>query len=202
MSQKKEIERLIASASEGKIGVVQHLLDVGIDVDAQDRNGNRAINLACVNGHIEIVKLLIDKGAEINTSDEIGRNPMIAATEGNHVDIIEYLLSQGADVDGRGEGGRTPLMECANSYSPQAAKILIKSGTNINARSENGSTALHEAIFSACEDYMEPEENELIPLLIESGADTQQEDNEGISPLDLAEQYSEEIDYRDILSKS
>jgi ankyrin repeat protein len=201
MSEVKQIERLVQSARDGALDAVLQLLDSGIPVDAQDRNGNRAINQAAKAGQREVLRLLIERGANLNEPDGVGRTPLIACAEGDHVELAEMLHTAGANIERTGEGGRTALMECANSSSARVTKFLIERGANVNARREDGCTALHEAVFCACEDYQEPAENEIIPLLLAAGADIHLVGSDGLTPLGLAERYREEneIDYTDLL---
>jgi len=202
MSQIKDIERIIRAASERQLDTVRRFIDGGIGVDAEDRHGNRAINLAAKNGHLDVVQFLVGRGAQLNKPDGMGRTPLLAAAEGDHDRIIDYLVSVGADINGRGEAGRTALMEASNLDSVAAARRLLELGADVNAKTETGATALHEAAYRACEEYAEPNENEMIPLLLGAGGDAHARDTEGVTPLDLAGQYADEIDYGPVLRGS
>jgi serine/threonine-protein phosphatase 6 regulatory ankyrin repeat subunit B len=202
MSDSKDIQRMLTAASKGAVDAVRHFLESGVAVDAQDRHGNRAINHAAKAGHVDVVRLLLDHGANVNEPDGTGRTPLIACAEGDHTPLVELLLEAGADINGVGEDGRTALMECANSSSKSVAKRLLELGANVNAKRDDGSTALHEAIFCACEGYEQPDENDIIPLLLAAGADATLPDSEGLTPLALAQQYADEIDYTQLLTRS
>lgn len=202
MSRTKVVEQMLRAARSGDLSAVRIALDSGVDADSEDRHGNRAINIAAKAGNFEIVKLLIQRGANVNQADSIGRTPLIACAESDNVEMANLLLNSGADVNLTGDGGRTALMECANSSAFCVAKRLIELGANVNMIRDDGSTALHEAVFSACEDYQPPSENRIIPLLIESGADPSLPDHAGLTPRDLAEQYTDEINYVPLLNQT
>jgi ankyrin repeat protein len=202
MSLANDIKRMFRAAQEGNLDVVRRFLDEGIGADIQDQHGNGAINLAARFGHAAIVRLLIDRGANINQVDRIGRTPLIACAETDNVEILEILAKSGVEINGVGEGGRTALMECANSSSVNVAKRLIELGANVNAVSDDDSSSLHEAVYCACEEYETPDENQIIPLLLASGANVDLPDKTGLTPRALAKQYSDEIDYSTLLSQS
>lgn len=86
--------------------VVQHLIDLGVDVNAKDRFGwtplhyaarkkspaaDPSLSTACV-------KLLIDAGAEVNAKDKDGVTPMhrIVFESPWNLEMIEVLLAAGA----------------------------------------------------------------------------------------------------------
>ncbi len=200
MSRTKHTRRMIRAAATGQSAAVRNLVEGGMEVDAQDRHGNRAITLAAQAGHLEVVRLLVEYGAEINEADGLGRSPLMAAAQGDHMEVLVFLVAAGADVNAGGGEGRTALMECASSDAVDAARRLLELGADVNQPSQSGVTALHEAVFSACEDYQEPADNEMVPLLVDAGADLHAADADGVTPLELARQYVDEIDYTELLT--
>jgi ankyrin repeat protein len=105
MSESKDIHRMLTAASEGA-------------VDAQDRQGNRAINQAAKAGHVDVVMLLLDHGANVNEPDGMGRTPLIACAEGDHTQLVELLLEAGADAMLPDSSGLTPLA-LAHQYADE-----------------------------------------------------------------------------------
>jgi ankyrin repeat protein len=73
-------------------------------------------------------------------------------------------------------------IEILNNNSFLNAKKYIKSGADLDEANENGESVLACAIRSRCDD-------DLIMLLIESGADITDFDNEGVSIFDMAITY-------------
>eukprot|EP00124_Ichthyophonus_hoferi_P001870 Ihof_evm10s110 gene=Ihof_evmTU10s110 len=52
------------------------LLDMGLDVNAQNEHGNTPLHYAVLWGHLDIAKLLIGQGAEIGRLNKYGESPM------------------------------------------------------------------------------------------------------------------------------
>src|SRR5262249_58244966 len=67
----------------------------------------------------------------------------------------------------------------AESEAPAAGTRLIEAGVDVNAVSERGQTALQGAVYRAA--------NDIIRLLVASGARTDLEDELARTPLQLAE---------------
>jgi len=64
-----------------------------------------------------------------------------------------------------------------------AAKVYIKNNADLNEESESGESVLANALRHRCD-------NDLLELLIESGADLFDFDNEGVSIFDMAITYN------------
>jgi len=81
----------IVAVSEGKTGVVEVLLESGVDIDIQGEDGNTGLMLASKNGHEDIVGLLLDHGAKMGMKNEAGKTALTLAIEADHEDIVEKL---------------------------------------------------------------------------------------------------------------
>lgn len=73
-------------------------------------------------------------------------------------------------------------IEILNSDNYIGAKKYIKEGADLNAENDNGESVLAHALRYRCD-------NDLVMLLIESGADIFDFDNEGVSIFDMAITY-------------
>jgi ankyrin repeat protein len=94
--------------------------------------------------------------------------------------ISEVLLAWGLRIDGGTPGDRTPLQGFAHHAAHKAVAWLIAHGADVNARGPGGRTAAH----LAAERNTGPR---TLALLVEGGADLAARDEDGHSPLDLAE---------------
>lgn len=63
-----------APAANNDLKAMKKLLANGLDVNAQDKNGDTAITYALEYGHIEMAELLIANGAKLDIPDREGRS--------------------------------------------------------------------------------------------------------------------------------
>lgn len=97
----------------------------------------------------------------------------------DHIKVAKLLLKHGANVNAKDYYGFTPLHR-ATSGNPQLeiAKLLIEAGADVNSRNRMGLVPLHQALM--CKEF------ESCKLLLDSGADPECCDNDGLSVLQLS----------------
>jgi len=125
---------------------------------------------------------LIDGGFNVNESDRDGR-PILTHAVLSHtpdVKLIEFLLISGADVDWQDTEGWTPLHYASQANNTDLVQLLIKHKAQIDADDLFGNTPLYKAVFH-CRG-----KDDVIRLLIDSGADPDKKNKHGVSPRDLA----------------
>ncbi len=62
---------LIRAAYLEEISMISYLLDQGIDINIQDRDGYNALLIASLYGHENVVSYLIERGADISRSNNV-----------------------------------------------------------------------------------------------------------------------------------
>jgi ankyrin repeat protein len=91
----------------GRNRVVEFLIARGIDLSAQDHNGQTSLHHAVIGAQLETVKLLLKNGAPLETKNTYGGTPLGQAlwsaingdSSYDYLPIIEELLSAGALVE-------------------------------------------------------------------------------------------------------
>ncbi|EAY12469.1 ankyrin repeat protein, putative [Trichomonas vaginalis G3] len=92
--------------------------------------------------------------------------------------LTNFLLEKGANINASNGNGYTCLHTCAKYNSIETAKLLLNRNCDPN-KAVRGFTTLH-----LCAEYGS-ENNEMIKLLIDNGADPNKKDNDGESPLHI-----------------
>ncbi|MDO8388927.1 MAG: ankyrin repeat domain-containing protein [Actinomycetota bacterium] len=106
------------AAMRGDLEEVQRLLEVGSEVDGQDRRGFTPLHFAAQASHV--AEKLLAAGASTNVRDAYGNTALWTATFNSrgHGDLINMLLAHGADPDSLNNSGASPrsLAETIGNY--------------------------------------------------------------------------------------
>ncbi len=138
---------LMYAASQGRLDIVQWLLDHGADVNLQNIDGQTALVHAILKNHEYIVRLLLQHGADINLQDDQGTTPCIAAAFKGNKNVVQSLLDQRVNINTQDYHGRTALMNAVLYKHEDIAHLLISSGANLNAQYKDGTTVLPLAVL-------------------------------------------------------
>jgi ankyrin repeat protein len=127
----------------------------------------------------DTVKEWIAKNSK-DTIDKDKRTLLIHSVIAKNYILTEWLLKYGCDPNIIDQLGWSPLHYAAQNYSVLIGKLLIQYGANLEIKDKYGNTPLWRAVFSS------QGNGDFITLLIEYGADINNVNNSGISPVKLA----------------
>lgn len=115
------------------------LLGAGAHPDLPNAHRIAPLHLAVSNGDADMVRLLLEAGADPDLSDGGGETPLFRAARHAHAAIAALLLEHGADVDAREPAySQTALHVAARSGSLATARLLLEHGAGVNARTRAG----------------------------------------------------------------
>ena len=162
---------LLAAAGSTVIGIpeqqlvntVRFLLDRGVDVNTQSKEGWTALLLAIINERTSMAEFLLERGADINAKCICSgflnggwSALMMSVTEGLNK-IVDILLTKGAHVNEINNDGKTALMIAVGSFSDaniKTVQALLDSGAHVNAKDNKGRTALSIARRQGHSDFV------------------------------------------------
>jgi ankyrin repeat protein len=141
-----------------------------------------ALDYAARYGNIETAKLILAKAVSLGVKDEVISGALHWAVISDQVVMAKYLLDEGAKIEGTdGLAGYTPLMETSLL---EMVELLVSRGANVNAKNKFNYTPLHKAVFSFIEDKRKEKDCEkILNLLLEKGANPDNQDGNGNTPL-------------------
>ncbi len=177
--------------------VLNVLIDQGLDIKDKTNRGETLLMVAAANNTSpEIVKFIINKGLEVKEEDRWGWTTLMhaLAENENSKEIVEILIDYGAEVERTtGEiGSQRNILGFAAQHNnvPEVIEYLIQNidennlEAEINKQDSSGRTPLITAAYYNNED--------IIPVLLEYGADDSIEDYDGYTAEDYLEEEDEE----------
>lgn len=160
------------AVSKNRISAVRKMLDIGANINAQDKSGKTPLALAVGSEDEEITRTLLDRGADIVYE---GCSALEEAISFQLSKLFPVLMEYGPDINAPGTDGFTPLMRAMQYGHSEAAQTLLESGADPKALNREKQNAL---FFISRE--MEPG---IVQKLVDGGADPNQVDNNGRTPL-------------------
>ncbi len=128
------------AAANGKLEIVNLLIELGAPVNETVIRGETALHRAARRAQTDVMKSLIENGAKVNARTVEGATPLHYAAKcgcrmGRH---IQLLIEHKADREARTKKGQTPLHWAAEWSASTAVLALCSNGVNINVVDNNG----------------------------------------------------------------
>ena len=79
------------------IEIFQKVLESGIDINYQNKDGRTLLMAAAMHGVIELVQIYIDYGADLNVQDNDGQTALMLASLNDELEVVQLLLDNGAN---------------------------------------------------------------------------------------------------------
>jgi len=153
---------LTEAAKLGDVDLVRMLLDAHADPNSPNQDNQTALMIASSIGSLPVAQLLIRHGANVNAVESFrGQTALMWAAGQDHPEIVELLLSHHADVRPRAKYDDWPRQ--------------MTSEPRAQFRQTGGLTALLYATRSGC--------YRCAVAIVKAGADINQPNPEGITPL-------------------
>jgi hypothetical protein len=139
---KTKNEFLFTASNYGHKEIVAFLLEKGIDVNQQDKNGEFALMWASYKGLKEIVQMLLqDKNIEINQEAKDGATALMMASQKGRKDIVEMLLQDKRieiNQQDKWEGNTALMLASERGHKEIVHMLLQHQNININEQNRNG----------------------------------------------------------------
>ena len=186
------------AADTANTDLIRLLLKAGADPESPNADGETALHLVARSGNVEAAKLLLKAGAKVDAVEQFGgQTPLMWAAARRHPEMVELLLSKGANVNARSavrdyqrvataesraaprdRGGFTPLMYAARDNCGECVEVLLKHKADVNLADPSFVVPLSIAMMN--------DNWDIAKRLVEAGADVNQWDMNGSSPLYVA----------------
>ena len=166
------------------VGVVETLLSLGADPDIRDKDDKSPLELAVHMRQSDKVKALLEYGASLDKTHQDDRTLLHLAAKNCSIEAVQQMLER---------GGRDMLyvramfgypVDYALSFKGVDAASMILDYMDLTRTDEHGNNLLHYACIRG--------RLELIQLLVQRGMDINSLNGQGLTPLDLVNNYNPE----------
>lgn len=178
-------QALIRAAEGNDVALVRQLVADGADLRARDARGRTALMAATYQNHVESAGLLIKAGADVNAQDALQNSPLLLAGASGYLEILRLTLAAGPDFTVYNRFGGTALIPACERGHVEVVRELLKTAIDVNHVNRLGWTALLEAILLSDGGTTH---QDIVRLLLASGADPNLADHDEVTPLRHARQ--------------
>lgn len=133
-------------SEQGRVEIIQLLINHGAIIDYQDFDGDTPLHQACLGKEPEAVKLLLSAGANPQTKNKQLFTPFHLACGGTSLQSVANIIHYNIDVNKRTAAGETPLMIALRGNSEYVVYFLLDNGANPNLKNNKDKLALDVAI--------------------------------------------------------
>jgi ankyrin repeat protein len=159
--------------------MVRLLLEAGADPTLPDRTGESPLILAARSGSADIVQALLERGVEADAREpHYDQTPLMVAVRAAAPEVVRLLLDKGADVNAQSRLGEVPEFRLPSSQAGSRGLGIIRGGWP-----EHGSRAPVGGAKTPLLYATRQGDLALTRLLVEAGADLEQSDGNGVTPL-------------------
>ena len=160
------------------------------------------IHIASESTTTDILSMLIALKSNINIKNNLNETPIHFAVRSKNIDAIDMLLNQGVDLSISTINGETPMFYAMKTGNLAIINMLYNNNSPLLGVDKLGNNLIHYCILN-CPAFKEnitkgklgditsikekSDKRDIIKFLIERGINTEQLNNDGISPLELSQ---------------
>lgn len=142
-----------------RMDICEYLIEHGIRLEIQDKNGRNALHLAVAQNLEDIAETLLESSEphqyKMDTEDVESQTPLLLAAANGYTYLVGLLLSHGFKPDTKAKNGQTPLLLTAERGDDESVEALLGHGADPNLQNKHGRTALSQAAQNGHENVVD-----------------------------------------------
>ncbi|MDD3170996.1 MAG: ankyrin repeat domain-containing protein [Bacilli bacterium] len=148
-------ENLVHKASRNNnYEVVDLLLKLKVDVNAQNRYLDTPLHLAVQFRNSEVVERLLFERARVNARNKKGVSPLHIASSNGKEEILNSLLDHGAKLNIADQNGMKPIHYAVKSGKKSVIRSLLNNGASLVEVDDRKNNVLHHACEAGNDDLV------------------------------------------------
>ncbi|XP_071837816.1 E3 ubiquitin-protein ligase MIB1-like [Apostichopus japonicus] len=136
---------LQAASQNGHTDVVNVFIKHGVDMEVEDKDGDRAIHHAAFGDEPSIIELLQSGGVDLNARNKRRQTALHIGVNKGHFGVVEMLLKLECHPSLQDSEGDTPLHDAISKKRDDILSLLLDNNADICVTNNNGFNALHHA---------------------------------------------------------
>lgn len=180
---------LFDAAEHGCIDLMRHFLDLGASIEARNRGGNTALQIAARAGERKAVKVLLERGSDVHHRNLAGSTALIQAAMADRRSVAKVLLRAGADQNARNTRGITPMTAAAFNGSNRMVAMLLLAGADPGIADRTGKAPI---VYAAGRGY-----TDIVAVLLDAGVDVNFRYSHDLTALMWAAGHSNDVPVRE-----
>lgn len=113
------------AAEKGHIGIVQLLLDSGIDINAANKDSQTCLHIAVAQDNLSMAGLLLEKGAVADAKNDLGQNALHLAVEKGNTALVGLVLDYAKDFTARDCLGQTAFHRAVAMGWEEIVRVML-----------------------------------------------------------------------------
>ncbi|XP_064605463.1 E3 ubiquitin-protein ligase MIB1-like [Liolophura sinensis] len=136
---------LQAASQNGHMEVIKSLIKHSVDMEIEDKDGDRAVHHAAFGDEPAVIELLHRGGADLNARNKRRQTPLHIGVNKGHISVVKTLLGLSCHPSLQDSEGDTPLHDAISKKRDDMLALLLEHQADITVTNNNGFNALHHA---------------------------------------------------------
>ncbi|CAF1414797.1 unnamed protein product, partial [Rotaria sordida] len=136
---------LQAAAQNGHLDIIRLLIQHDVNLEIEDKDGDRAVHHAAFGDEAEVLELLAKSSVDLNARNKRRQTALHIGVCKGHFDVCKTLLSNGAHPGIQDSDGDTPLHDAISKRRDDLIIILLEYNADVATCNNNGFNSIHHA---------------------------------------------------------
>ncbi|KAL3868374.1 hypothetical protein ACJMK2_041187 [Sinanodonta woodiana] len=136
---------LQAASQNGHIDVIKVLMKYDVDMEVEDKDGDRSVHHAAFGDEPAVIELLHHGGADINARNKRRQTPLHIGVNKGHIGVVKTLLELCCHPSLQDSEGDTAVHDAISKKRDDMIALLLEHHADISVTNNNGFSALHHA---------------------------------------------------------